>query len=593
QILINLVNNAIKFTEQGEVILLVEEISENLDANKVRLKFSVKDTGIGISPEQLSKLFSSFTQADTSITRRFGGTGLGLVISKQLSEMMGGQIGVDSVLGEGSTFYFTALFEKSIKTQKYNLTLPENLHGTKTLIIDDNLKLRQLLQIVLTDFGLNVDSCDEAELEILKSKPYRLLFIDITMKGADKLIEVIKNDRELSNISIILMTLLGKEDIYDKLKTNDFLIKPLKQTIIFETVLNTLTNISIKPEESKSLNIANVLLVEDNHINQELVKEMLSSTGAIITTADDGKQAVAILKDAEFDIVFMDIQMPQMDGYEATKAIREMGKKLPIIAMTANAMDEDRQRCLEAGMDDYVSKPISIDNLVAIFNKWSNIKNFNNTNKYKLEEADNEFPNEIEGIDINSAIKRAAGNKKLLKKLLIDFRRDYTNAIDEIKEAWEQGEMETVSRIVHTLKGVSGNISANKIHLACIDIENTIKQKDLNNFKPMLSICNEALITVLESIKNIEKKVAENNIQAPKIDNKDIHLILVKLNEMLKLNDLEADEYIDIIKEQLSDFNIKNLIYDLENYISKLDFENAQITLNNIAESIGISLHDK
>jgi len=430
QVLINLANNAVKFTDSGEIVVYTKLGQK--DEDRVTLKFSVRDTGIGLTEDQIDKLFEAFSQADTSTTRKYGGTGLGLNISKLLIEMMGGKIWAESEPGRGSTFNFTASFgQKKEKAQK-RLRPSTDLRGKKVLVVDDNATSRKILQEILQSFSFEVSlaaSAEEglAELESApKEHPYDLVIMDWRMPGMDGLeaSRRIKNHTNLGRIPpIILVTAYGREEIMqqaEELGLEGFLIKPVSPSVMFDAIMQALgkdvqkvSRVDRKKEDKTeglaAIHGARLLLVEDNEINQQVAQEILESVGLNVTLANDGLEAVEAVKKNKYDAILMDIQMPVMDGYEATRRIRkweggkeksEVGKReeevgieksesgmrnkirensdlkseirnhkseiksVPIIAMTAHAMAGDEEKSMQAGMNGHVTKPIDPDQLL-------------------------------------------------------------------------------------------------------------------------------------------------------------------------------------------------------------------------------------
>ncbi len=394
QIILNLGSNAIKFTREGEVVIRAELIEEKDDNATIR--FSVADTGTGIPTENQQMIFEKFTQADGSTTRLHGGTGLGLSITKRLVELLDGRIGVESEIGKGSTFWFSASFakQKNAATKDKNETLPDIL-GMRVLIADGNRTSRDILSKMLQGFGCRtestVNSAETVQLldqSVRQKKPYQILLCDMMLPGTeDTLLKTIKINPELRDIAIIILASLGQRGDVARLKKlgiDGYLVKPVKQSLLYDTLAtvssqkeNSAGNTDGKIvtrhliSEQKEKNI-HILLVEDHPVNQKMAHIMLQKAGYTVEIADNGALAVAAVAKNKYDLVFMDIQMPEMDGYEATRQIRSNeGKgRLAIIAMTAHAMKGDRERCLEAGMDDYITKPIDPQKMLAAIKKW-------------------------------------------------------------------------------------------------------------------------------------------------------------------------------------------------------------------------------
>lgn len=398
QVIINLVGNAIKFTTEGEINISVHNHSGSvppknpLADDEIELLFAVEDTGIGIDKEKQKTIFDSFSQADASTTRKYGGTGLGLTISKNLVHLMKGDMWVKSQLDKGSTFYFTIRVMKSQRTKKDALQIPEEIRKLHVLILDDNKTNRIILNKMIQNFGFSADVFETPDKALKaffseKQETYDLIISDYQMPDMSGF-EVIKTIREKSLVPALILTSVGlwsDRKTFLKLKNIEYLTKPVKQTILFNAIMKVMGVVEStgKMEKKQLINTGlerlqslpeqtRVLLVEDNIINQRVAAALISKTGLQLDIAGDGAEAIKALQDKRYNIVLMDVQMPIMDGLLATKKIREFPEMehLPIIAMTANAMKGDREKCIEAGMNDYMSKPIKMESLIAILEKW-------------------------------------------------------------------------------------------------------------------------------------------------------------------------------------------------------------------------------
>jgi len=396
QVLINLGNNAVKFTDTGEIVVGIEKVAE--DENGVELHFWVKDSGIGMTPEQCGKTFQSFSQADASTTRKYGGTGLGLAISKNLVKAMGGRIWVESEVGKGSSFHFNARLGVQANPQPRRMVKAEELLGVRVLVVDDNASAREILSTMAKTFGLEVDvAWDGAQgLKMVadadkKDLPYDLVLMDWKMPVMDG-VETVRQlqAEQLHHVpTVIMVTAYGREEAFASaqergVKLGTVLTKPVTSSTLLEAIGETLgRGLVVETRESEKagnhtdvmakLAGARVLLVEDNDMNQELAMELLANAGMTVVLANHGQEAVAILSaDPDFDGVLMDCQMPVMDGYTATREIRKnpQFKDLPIIAMTANAMAGDREKVIEAGMWDHIAKPLNVGDMFNTIAKW-------------------------------------------------------------------------------------------------------------------------------------------------------------------------------------------------------------------------------
>ncbi len=518
QILLNLTNNAIKFTETGEIIV-VTKLESRADG-EVEIRFEVRDTGIGLTEEQVGKLFQSFSQADTSTTRKYGGTGLGLSISKKLSEMLGGSIGVVSEYGKGSTFYFTVRCRIGKGREKVKRITPDDLKGLKVLIVDDNETARDVLTSYLDDFSFEVTTVSSGDLAIRElvqvkaatRKGYDLVLMDYQMPGMNGIEASRKIREELENIDtpkIIMVTGFGREEIMrqaEKIGLQGFLIKPVSPSMLFDTIMEvfgkqlypsgrkaSFREDEKRPEGFDKIRGAELLLVEDNEINQQVAKETLEQEGFFVDIASNGKIALDKLNSGKsYDLVLMDLQMPVMDGYEATSVIRrdERFKNLPIVAMTADAMTGVRDKVVEVGMNGYVTKPIIPGDLWEALVAW--IKPGERklpedyTDKKTSDISGTVIPDipDISGIDTEKGLNRVGGNRKLYKDLLMKFRDEYGTFVNDIKASLDRDDRETAVRLAHTVKGVAGNIGAEAVRRSAEHTEKalkdgTVKESDL------------------------------------------------------------------------------------------------------------------
>ena len=542
QILTNVSNNAVKFTDKGQIIVSTELIKE--DNTQVTLKFSVQDTGIGMTAEQAAKLFQPFSQADSSTTRKYGGTGLGLTISKRLAEMMGGEIWVESEPGRGSTFSFTANFGLGKEKAKKQYKPASELHSMKVLVVDDNPTSREILQEMLESFSFEVTVAASgpegiSELENAKEdSPFELVVMDWKMPGMDGIdaSRRIKNHGGLNKIpAIIMVTAYGREEIMQQaedVRLEGFLLKPINSSILFDAIMQAFGEAEPKTfrvverheqeaETAKHIKGALVLLVEDNEINQQVAKEILEGAGLIVTLANDGQEGVNAVKESNYDVVLMDIQMPVMDGYTATREIRkdDRYKELPIIAMTAHAMTGDEDKSLQAGMNGHVTKPIDPDQLFSTLQKWikpseERVQVQQSEISVEQPESDNavptdkELPESLSGFDLVDGLIRLQGNKKLYRKLLLSFATDYNSVANEIQQALDAEDFDQAHSLVHNLKGLAGNLAATKLQAAAVNLENIIKgvEKKIPSTKELslkFSELENALDQALESAQSL------------------------------------------------------------------------------------------
>ena len=509
QIMVNLIGNALKFTRAGALYVkgeLVEKIED-----RVKIRFSVKDTGIGIPDDRHATIFESFTQADGSTTRNYGGTGLGTTISKQLAEMMGGEIGLESEMGKGSTFWFTALFGEQEEKKQIPAAIDLDLNNLKVLIVDDNQTNRFVLMEYLKSWGcLPVEAVDGKEALIVfrdavsSESPFDLILTDFQMpemSGFD-LVKEIKTMETLKEVPIIVLTSSGRKGDSRNCKeigVNGYLTKPIRQDELRKAMVSVLglstgrkagsppelvTRYSVAEDYRKEIQ---VLLVEDYPTNQQVAMRHLSKAGYQVDLAEDGSQAVKAYKRKSYNLIFMDIQMPIMDGYAATQEIREIEtrnleqssiinrestiQKVPIIAMTAHAIKGYRERCLKAGMDDYIAKPIRRKELLTIVEKWTSRID---DSRLMIDDCiapqgnqESEAPMEYE-----RALEEFEGDEEFLMEVLEGFIGNVTSQIKLIRQAISDGDAEAVRREAHSIKGGAANLTANDLSGIAFEIEN-------------------------------------------------------------------------------------------------------------------------
>jgi two-component system sensor histidine kinase/response regulator len=517
QILTNFVNNAVKFTERGEIRLDIEQLERT--GEKVQLKFSVRDTGIGMTPEQSARLFQPFTQADMSTTRKHGGTGLGLTICRRLVELMGGRIWLESDPGVGSTFYFTVWLGMGVAKGTGKI-VPERLRRLHVLVVDDNPAACEILREPLCALVSKVDTVASGQAAIAAVRrqdarePYDIVFMDWRMPGMDGLLASrhIQSDETLGHRpAIVLVTAFGREEVREeaeRLQLDGFLVKPVTKSMMVDTLVNVFAeggdgdswHASASGETEARLRGARILLAEDNEINQQIATELLEGAGATVRVVNNGCEAVDLLSKGPpspgFDVVLMDLQMPEMDGYQATAKLRAVPRfrALPIIAMTAHATIEERQRCLDAGMNDHISKPIEPEALfetVSRYIRQAALSNGGNGGDKPLAgepaaealvsqprlaptvSAELELPL-VEGLNAEEGLRRVAGNRKLYLKLLRQFVVEQAEVPSRIAHCLAGGDHATAERLAHTLKGVAGNLGAGTVQKAAAELEKAI-----------------------------------------------------------------------------------------------------------------------
>ncbi|MEO5334380.1 MAG: response regulator [Magnetococcus sp. YQC-5] len=532
QILINLSSNAVKFTESGEIVISVERVSETDTTSTLR--FKVKDTGIGMTDQQISRLFQAFSQADDSTTRKYGGTGLGLTISKRLVELMGGEIRVDSKMGQGTTFQFTIRFDIPKHSERRYLTTPEKALGKRILVVDDNQTSREMLYKTLQSFSLDVEVAASGPigLEKLESaahigNPFDLLLVDWhmpEMNGIEMLHHVQANQSHPNLIPCLMTTIAERGKILHHFENADhykYIDKPINISALFDVIMSAFGLESfLHPRKQTNqhhmnhLNIkgAKILLVEDNEINQQVAKELLELAGITVTIVGNGLEAIRMTQTSAFDLVLMDLQMPEMDGFDATKKIRHTYnvEQLPIIAMTANVMSDDIARCLAVGMNDHIGKPIDPQKLYVTLNLWIKPQDgvvsaipFEQP-PLSTTQAHPEALQVLPGIDIDIGLARVAGNMVLFKTLLQKFAENHANTINEIRMAIHGGDHQLAWRLAHTLKGVAGSIGANRLYMLAKECELKLKSNKECSDDLFPDILVEEMQFVLQSIARLQ-----------------------------------------------------------------------------------------
>ncbi|NOX87780.1 MAG: PAS domain S-box protein [Calditrichaeota bacterium] len=620
QVLLNLTNNAIKFTEHGSVILTAELAQKT--SGRVTLKFSVKDTGMGIPKEKLRTIFAPFVQSEASTTRRYGGSGLGLSISKRLVEMMGGEIWVKSKVDKGSTFYFTTNFEYYDKNIKDFLQPPVAVKGLRILVVDDNKDIRETIaeQLKSLSFVVKVvSSVQEAITELhgaltTGKRFYDLILMDWNLNGKNGLLgaKLIKTDHEIAHQpKIILMSgfmlresINGEDHKYFDL----FLIKPFSISMLFNAILEVfgqevlddykvnLPVISLPMGLSKIKN-AKILVVEDNPFNQLVVKDMLENEELNVTVVENGLCAVNILNGVEkkegFDLVLMDLQMPVMDGLEATKKIRKNKnlKNLPILALTADVVGGVIQRCFKAGMNDHIRKPVDPEELFSKLVKWipptQQQNEVSDIAKKEIPRESESFPM-LPGLDVETGIRSLNYKQELYQRLLLKFKESQKDFIGSFKKAIYRADIELAARLAHTLKGTSGNLRANNLYKAAQELEKVIKEGKSSMLSEALKNVEEELSIVFDSI---QKYVADNEAHRPP---KSVNILsinelltgLERLQKFLADNDTEAVEEFEKLSSSLNSHGFGELSEQLKTFIEKYDFEHSAEIVNFLLKQI-------
>jgi signal transduction histidine kinase/CheY-like chemotaxis protein len=533
QIIINLVGNAIKFTETGEIVVAARVESRN-DEN-AQFRFFVRDTGVGIPEDKQKLIFEAFEQVDGSSTRKHGGTGLGLTISAQLVQLMGGRIWVETEVGKGSTFQFTVPFPLGQAPEDASDRSSADLEGLPVLVVDDNRTNRRVLEQMLKNWRME-PSCVESGAEALQTlrdmssgEEAPLVILDVNMPEMDgfDVARAIQSDPELQGATLMMLSSAARQGDASRcheLGISAYLTKPVRQSALLDTILRTLGATdaamvrAVSPVLRRTASCLRILLAEDNPVNKKLAQRLLEKWGHEVMQVDDGRDAIDQVRENYFDLVLMDVQMPEMDGMEATEAIRlaeqESGDHVPIIAMTAHAMSGDREKCLQVGMDGYVSKPISPDVLLDEVGRV-----LSQTSRSERPEADPE-PTGISDteppFDLAAALQRVDGDVELLSELAEIFVEDCPELIRKLGEAFDADDIEAVAATAHALKGSVGNFGARKSFEGAMNVVTAARTDDLEGARAFWVSLQKDLGELIPALTRLaqDPATAEGQIEA-------------------------------------------------------------------------------
>jgi len=619
QILINLSNNAIKFTSDGEIIIKAEVAKK--ENNRIKILFTVKDSGIGLSQEQVGNLFKSFSQADASTTRKYGGTGLGLAISKSLAELMGGEIWVESKVGKGSSFLFTIWFESGKEKTTHHLLPAIDLRGMKVLVCDDNEASCEILKEALESFSFHVvtvTSGKEAirELEKNADDPFELVLMDWKMPELNGLdaVKLIKSDKKIEAPPVIIMvTAYNSLEISseaEKIGVANTLIKPVSYSTLFDTIMQSFGKKEVRKKSRTDVHVlsddllaklkgAKVLLVEDNEINQDVATGMLEAVGITAEIANNGKIAVEMVKasgnPSKYELIIMDLQMPEMDGYEASRQINKLEdfKHIPIFAMTADAVTGVKENCFKAGMIDFVSKPIVPEKLYSTLAKWIKSKAGNEAGtpapSSTTEKKKTTALPAIEGLNLTDGLNRMNNNTELYLNLLTKFSKNYSGFVSELKSSLAKENAEESKRMVHTLKGVAGNIGAEGLHQFMIGLETKLKQQTKIDLNAELSALENLLNPLLASINQVLNKgetTKSKTAAETKIDPNQLKKLLEELRPLVLDNDFEASAKAKALAELTANSTFATDAKSINASITNYDYEAALKVLDKLINTI-------
>ena len=655
QVLINLAGNAIKFTDTGEVVVAVK--LRSLSDDRAVLTFSVRDTGIGIGPDQKERLFQAFSQGDSSTTRRYGGTGLGLAICTRLVGLMGGTMDVDSRVGEGSDFHFDAVFDRHpglAARPAASRPLPRDL---VVLVVDDNATAREVLAEIATTFGWSVTTAHTglaALTELARAanagKPYDVVLMDWKMPEMDGMEAArrILADDPVGAPMIIVISGYGRErvgSLFEQIGVAGFLVKPVTASTLLDAVTEAYARSperkgaagrdesppvlsdaaglpvpaglsgSARPgstlpspcgpgwDGNRSLHGRRLLLAEDNAISQEVAREILERAGARVVTAGNGRQAVDLVRQGsqDFDAVLMDVQMPDMDGFEATAAMRALpgGHSLPIIAMTASALPVDRQRCLDHGMNDHVPKPFDVVQLFAVLARWVGpplpaAVPVPGPPAAPSGRADG-LPDTLPGIDLSDALSRLDGDTRLLRRFIAEFARSYGGVVDGIAEALSGGNLPRAKELGHELKSVAGNIGARRLSAAADAVQVAAYRGRTEDAAAELPVLRGELASVLESARRLsESQPSAATVTAsaikPHIDRDALATALPQFATLLQDSNFAAAEEFAMLTPLLADWVDPSTLKGLAAATDSLDFTKALGIVQRIARDLGLPL---
>ncbi|MBK1695219.1 hypothetical protein CKO09_10805 [Chromatium weissei] len=619
QILINLGNNAVKFTEQGGEIV-VSVTTDALTDEAVLLHFAVRDSGIGMSAEQQAHLFQSFSQADMSTTRKYGGTGLGLAISKRLTDMMGGKIWVESTPGLGSTFAFTARFLRQQGAHSQPRFRINEIKSLRVLIVDDNATAREILSEMLAAFGFKVDQAGAGATAIAlleqadNEAPYDLVLMDWRMPEMDGVatIRAIQNNAHITHVpTLIMVTAYGREEALaaaNGLDLAGFLTKPVTPSTLLDTIMQavgqeiaSITRAAGRQEEASEaigrLRGVRVLLVEDNEINQELALELLTTNGLQVAVANNGLEALEMLKLAHYDGVLMDCQMPIMDGYEATRRIRQQPQfaALPVIAMTANVMTGDRDKVLNAGMNDHIGKPINVREMFTVMAKWLTPNPLLNsaTSPDATQMTDNcqrstdNFFDNLPGIDTAAGLAITQNNSQLYQRLLMKFSASQRDFAAQFTAARSSDDSEAATRSAHTLKGVAGNIGAQAVATAAQALEFACHAAaEAAEIDALLAATLAELEIAINGLEMFAPPIASTVATPKTIDVAAVAPLLERLHDLLADDDTDAATLIETLQPLLAGTTLATALAQMHREIDDYDFDAALAVHATIAQAL-------
>ncbi|MBF0455861.1 MAG: response regulator [Magnetococcales bacterium] len=612
QVLTNLCSNAVKFTEKGEIVISTEPVEMRDD--QITLRFEVRDSGIGMTADQLDRLFDPFHQADSSTTRKYGGTGLGLSICQNLVKMMGGNIYAKSILGKGTQLIFTARFQYKKGLVATPDEIPESIRNMRILVVDDNSASQEVLQTILSSLSFNnsiVDSGKKAITELKRAvsegeQPYDLILMDWVMPDLDGLetAALIHQDADFPTPpTVIMVSSFDQDKIIGQGKQElfaGFIHKPVNASTLFDTLIRIMGQAdkpsesphAIPPHEPKpyhTLQSSRVLVVDDLEDNRTIVQEILERRGIQVTLANNGQEAVQRITQATspFHAVLMDIQMPVMDGFQATQEIRSRPEthSLPIIAMTASAMVQDVEKCLAAGMNSHIAKPFDVKELFATLARWIEPKQAQSTPPATTNpDGEAGLPDHLPGIHIDKALRIMDDDKALLARMVSRFPLNNSQAIPDIRLALEQGDVDTAQRVAHSLKGVAGNIAAVELSTTAAEMEQAFLKGDIQTGKALLPTLEVAMDDILQSVQILQDQqhtptATQKQAASTRPTGKVLETLItqmVELENRLKKRDMMAASLWEEILKVLAKLSeLEEQTTALGNCIENLDYPKA------------------
>mgnify|MGYP000274209599 FL=1 len=613
QILNNLTSNAVKFTDQGEVSIIID-VKES-DGEHATLFFAVVDTGIGVPQDKLDSIFAPFTQAESSTTRNYGGTGLGLSIAKNFVELMDGEIEAESEEGRGTIFSFTATFGLQPVGREKLPPLPPKVTDKRVLVVDDNATAREAILEILRGMSLECEDAPDSRTAIQMARaaedrghPYDLALIDYGMPDFNELESQLR-ERETSGFGftrILLMTdyasnlenITEKEQLFDS-----FVLKPLNRSILFDSIMLLFdTGHRLSRDVTISATLDNlrghkVLLAEDNPINQQVAREILESQGMQVDVAGTGSEALQAVKESSYDAVLLDIQMPGMDGFDVTRALRadQRFADLPIIAMTAHAMTGDREKCLTAGMNDYTPKPIEVKHLYETLARWLaplEEEEISYEPKPPREEScEDLLPTALPGIDTREGLEKVAGNEELYVQLWEEFLDRYASAAHDLKQYMQGGGTDKATKLVHSVKGAGGNLAATKLAALGENLEWALRRGQLEkaeNFRVDFSTeLHTVLISATKLIAACKNGEAEHTPPDDNIPRDEIAPVLYELHHLVSEQNDAAGEAADELVLIAQGTPLEDAVLTLQDRVHRGDYELALESIDQVAEVMG------